>query len=69
MLCLTRRSTQSVLILPHKDLDPNTPIKALFESGPIEIIVTHVGDRQAKLGISAPLELDIVRKELLLSDI
>lgn len=66
MLCLTRRVTQSVLILPHENLDPNTPVKALFESGPIEIVVTYIGGKQAKLGIVAPRELDVIRKELLL---
>jgi len=64
MLVLTRRIGESIYIFPSKELDPNTPISALFEDGPIRITLTRVNGNQSRLGIVAPTELTIAREEV-----
>ena len=49
-------------------MDPNTPISALFEHAPIEIIVARVLGVQVRLGISAHPQLIILRRELVQAD-
>jgi len=62
MLVLTRRVGESVLIYPSEELNPDTPISALFENGPIRLTLTRVNGNQVRLGITAPSCLNIVRE-------
>lgn len=68
MLILSRRPGQVLQIHPKPDMDPNTPISALFEHAPIEIIVARVLGVQVRLGISAHPQLIILRRELVQAD-
>ena len=64
MLVLSRRIGESILIYPSDELDPDTPISALFKDGPIQLTLTRVSGNQARLGIAAPNSLTIARAEL-----
>ena len=64
MLVLTRRPGESILIDIPDDLDPSTPVSALFADGPIEIRVISHKASTIRIGIDAPVDLDIIRSEL-----
>ncbi|MGD8616526.1 MAG: carbon storage regulator [Gammaproteobacteria bacterium] len=64
MLVLTRRVGESVFIYPSEDLNPDTPVSALFEDGPIQITLTRINGNQVRMGIAAPPSLNIVREEV-----
>ncbi len=64
MLILTRKSSQSLSILPHPTLDPGTPVEQLFADGPIQVQVLGVEGSQVRLGVAAPIGLHILREEL-----
>ena len=65
MLVLTRRTGESILIFPSKELNPDTPISELFKDGPIQLTLTRVNGNQARLGIIAPDSLTIAREEVI----
>lgn len=65
MLVLTRKINDSIVVRPDAGLDPNTTIGELFRDGPLVIHVVGIDGRQAKIGIEAPLTLDVARSELL----
>jgi len=65
MLVLTRRIGESILIFPSTDLDPNTPISAIFQNGHIQLTLTRVNGNQARIGINAPDEFTIAREEII----
>lgn len=65
MLILTRKPDQSIVIRPDARLDPRTTIGELFKGGPLVIHVVGIDGRQTKIGIEAPLTLDVARSELL----
>jgi len=53
MLVLTRRPGESILIDIPDDLDPSTPVSALFADGPIEIRVISHKASTIRIGIDA----------------
>ena len=63
MLVLTRRPGESILIDIPEDLDPSTPVSALFSGGPIEVRVISHKASTVRIGIDAPMGLDILRSE------
>jgi sRNA-binding carbon storage regulator CsrA len=64
MLIITRRVSQSFIIVPNPGLDPATPIGELFQQGPIEVLVAQVNGTRVKLSIVADPRLLILREEL-----
>lgn len=63
MLSLSRKENESLFIQLAKDVDQNMTVADLFKDGPIEINVSDIRKTQVKIGIHAPLELNIVREE------
>lgn len=63
MLIVSRRDAESILIRPAEDVDPNTTLADLFRDGPIEIIVFAAGQSSVKMGVRAPQQLSIWRKD------
>lgn len=63
MLVVSRRSAESILIRPAEDIDPSMTLRDLFANGPIEITVLGGNGRRVKMGVDAPAELTIWRKE------
>lgn len=64
MLVLTRKLGESIRITLSDDISPEMTVAELFSSGQIEIHYIEYNDTQIKVGISAPLELKILRSEL-----
>lgn len=64
MLILTRKPGQSVCIDLMEDVDPSTPIGDVFSHGPIEIRITHIRNKDVKLGFKADARFLILRLEL-----
>ena len=64
MLVLTRRTGESIFIFPSNELDPDTPVSALFKDGPIQLTLTRINGNQARLGIVASNSLTIAREEV-----
>ncbi len=64
MLVLARKPGESIKISLNKGVDPDIPARVLFESGPIEILVAHLGRSEVKLAIQAHPDLVILRNEL-----
>lgn len=63
MLVLSRRSDESVVIQPADGVDASTTLAQLFADGPIEIILLGAPGRRVKMGIKAPEQLAIRRKD------
>lgn len=64
MLVLTRKAGQAISIEPQVGMDLDTPIRTLFEKGPIEIVVLQVSGNHVRVGISADARLTVLRNEL-----
>lgn len=64
MLILTRRVSQSILILPGPGLDLATPVRELFHRGPIEVAVAQVAGTRVRIRVAADERLLILRDEL-----
>ena len=64
MLIVSRRDAESILIKPGKDIDPTTTLGDLFQNGPIEITIFSSGINRVKMGVQAPEELSIWRKDV-----
>ena len=64
MLIITRRVSQSFIILPDPGLDPATRIGELFQKQPIEVLIARVSGTRVKLSISADERLLVLREEL-----
>lgn len=62
MLIVSRRDAESILIRPGDDIDPSTTLADLFKSGPIEITIFSSNNNRVKMGVQAPDELSIWRK-------
>ncbi len=62
MLIVSRRDAESILIRPGDDIDPSMTLEDLFKNGPIEITVFSTGGSRVKMGVQAPEELAIWRK-------
>lgn len=65
MLILTRRSGQSIRLMPDPGLDPATLVSELFRDGPIQIYVWYMDEDRLRLGIEAPVRIVVLRDELL----
>lgn len=63
MLIVSRRDSESILIRPDEGIDPNLTLADLFENGPIEIVVFSACDNRVKMGVRAPRQLSIRRKD------
>ncbi len=63
MLVLSRRSDESILLKLADGVDDTLTLKDLFSKGPIEITFLGGNGRRVKMGIAAPPELSIRRKE------
>ena len=63
MLIVTRKDSESILISPGDGIDPDMKLKDLFEGGPIEITVFATGQKRVKMGVQAPTQLTIWRKD------
>ena len=62
MLIVSRRDAESILIRPGDDIDPKMTLEDLFQSGPIEIKIYSSGGSRVKMGVQAPEQLSIWRK-------
>ena len=63
MLIVSRKDSESILIHPGDGIDPNLTLADLFENGPIEIVVFSACDKRVKIGVQAPRQLSIRRKD------
>ncbi len=64
MLVLTRKSGESILIRLSDEVDPDTPVRDLFQKGPIRIQLLNRQDRSHRIGIEAPAEFVALREEI-----
>lgn len=62
MLIVSRRDAESILIRPGDDIDMSMTLADLFSSGPIEITIFSSNESRVKMGVQAPDELSIWRK-------
>jgi len=62
MLIVSRRDAESILIRPGEDIDPTMTLADLFRNGPIEITIFSAGGSRVKMGVQAPEQLSIWRK-------
>jgi sRNA-binding carbon storage regulator CsrA len=63
MLIVSRRDAESILIRPGDNIDPQMTLADLFKSGPIEITIFSSGTNRVKMGVQAPEQLSIWRKD------
>ena len=63
MLIVSRRDAESILIRPGDDIDPEMTLADLFAGGPIEITIFSPGSQRVKMGVQAPRQLSIWRKD------
>ena len=63
MLIVSRRDSESIEIRPGDDIDPTMTLADLFRNGPIEITVFSPAGSRVKMGVQAPKQLCIWRKD------
>ena len=63
MLIVKRRDAESILIRPDDETDMSMTLADLFSNGPIEITIFSSNDKRVKMGVQAPQELSIWRKD------
>lgn len=63
MLVLTRRADESIEIMPADGADTDMTLAELFANGPILITLLGGSGRRVKMGIDAPAQLAIRRKD------
>lgn len=63
MLVVSRRSDEAILIKLADGADGTLTLNDLFAKGPIEITLLGGNGRRVKMGIAAPPELCIRRKD------
>ncbi len=64
MLVLSRRADESILIQPAEGADVSMTLQQLFANGPIQITLLGSTGRRVKVGIEAPEQLAIRRKDI-----
>ena len=64
MLVLSRRADESIVIQPADGVDGNMTMAELFANGPIQITLLGGTGRRVKVGIDAPEQLAIRRKDV-----
>ena len=62
MLIVSRRDAESILIRPSDGIDPKMTLADLFKAGPIEITIFSSNGNRVKMGVQAPEQLSIWRK-------
>jgi len=63
MLIVSRRDAESILIRPSDNIDMSMTLADLFRGGPIEITIFSSGSNRVKMGVQAPAQLTIWRKD------
>lgn len=63
MLIVSRKDTESIEIKPGDGIDPQMTLADLFRAGPIEITIFSANGNRVKMGVQAPSELCIWRKD------
>lgn len=63
MLVLSRRADESIVIQPADGADTNMTLAELFANGPIQITLLGGTGKRVKMGINAPAQLAIRRKD------
>jgi sRNA-binding carbon storage regulator CsrA len=63
MLVLSRRADESIVIQPADGVDSSMTMAELFANGPIQITLLGGTGRRVKMGIEAPEQLAIRRKD------
>jgi sRNA-binding carbon storage regulator CsrA len=63
MLVLTRRADESIVITPADGADVRMTLAELFAHGPIQITLLGGSGKRVKMGIEAPTQLAIRRKD------
>ena len=63
MLVLSRRADESIVIQPAEGTDESMTLKELFANGPIQITLLGGTGKRIKMGIEAPVQLAIRRKD------
>jgi len=63
MLIVSRKNTESILIHPAKGVDPNLTLADIFNDGPIEITIFMSIGKSVKMGVQAPRQLSIWRRD------
>ncbi len=64
MLVLSRRADESITIQPADGVDANMTMAELFANGPIQITLLGGTGKRVKMGIEAPEQLSIRRKDV-----
>jgi sRNA-binding carbon storage regulator CsrA len=64
MLVLSRRADESILIQPAEGADGSMTVAQLFANGPILITLLGATGQRVKVGIEAPEQLAIRRKDV-----
>jgi len=64
MLVLSRRADESIVIQPADGTDRSMTVAELFANGPIQITLLGGTGRRIKMGIDAPEQLAIRRKDV-----
>jgi sRNA-binding carbon storage regulator CsrA len=63
MLVLSRRADESIVIQPADGADTTMTLAELFANGPIQITLLGGTGKRVKMGINAPVQLAIRRKD------
>ena len=64
MLVLSRRADESIVIQPADGVDASMTLAQLFANGPIQITLLGGTGWRVKMGIEAPEQLAIRRKDV-----
>jgi sRNA-binding carbon storage regulator CsrA len=64
MLVLSRRADESIVIQPAEGANSAMTLAELFANGPIQITLLGGTGRRVKMGIEAPEQLSIRRKDV-----
>jgi sRNA-binding carbon storage regulator CsrA len=64
MLVLSRRADETIVNQPAEGVDANMTMAELFANGPIQITLLGGTGRRIKMGIDAPEQLSIRRKDI-----
>jgi sRNA-binding carbon storage regulator CsrA len=64
MLVLSRRADESIVIQPAEGTDTRMTLEQLFSKGPIKVTLLGGTGRRIKMGIEAPEQLSIRRKDI-----
>ena len=63
MLVLSRKADESIVIQPADGADTKMTLAELFAGGPIQITLLGGTGKRVKMGINAPIQLAIRRKD------